>query len=137
MRKTLIALLFAATLPAVALAMPEHGQRHGGEHHGRHFFKELNLSQEQRQQIGKLMGGQMKERHAITQRYLDKLPATEQQAMKAELQAAETQRQDAIRALLEPEQQKAFDEQQKKREERRAERAEFQAWKAQQASKTE
>lgn len=137
MRKTLIALLFAATLPAVALAMPEHGQRHGGEHHGRHFFKELDLSQEQRQQIGKLMGGQMKERHSITQRYLDKLPAAEQQAMKAELQAAETQRHDAIRALLEPAQQKAFDEQQKKREERRAEQAEFQAWKAQQASKTE
>lgn len=137
MRKTLIALLFAATLPAAALAMPEHGQRHGGEHHGRHFFQELNLNPEQRQQIGKLMGGQMQERHAITQRYLDKLPAAEQQAMDAELQAAKTQRQDAIRALLEPEQQKAFDEQQKKREERRAERAEFKAWKAQQASKTE
>ena len=54
MRKTLIALLFAATLPAVALAMPEDGKRHGGEH-GAQMLKELDLSKEQRQSIGKLM----------------------------------------------------------------------------------
>ena len=77
MRKTLIALLFAATLPAVALAMPEDGKRHGGEH-GAQMLKELDLSKEQRQAVGKLMREQMDSLRTITQRYMDKLPATEE-----------------------------------------------------------
>ena len=75
MRKTLTALLFAATLPAVALAMPDEGPHHGGmrgEPHGM-MFKELDLSREQRESIGKLMREQMKSRHDITQRYLDNI----------------------------------------------------------------
>ena len=132
MRKTLTALLFAATLPAVALAMPDEGPHHGGmrgEPHGM-MFKELDLSREQRESIGKLMREQMKSRHDITQRYLDKLPEAEQKAMQQELEAVRKQQHDSIRALLKPEQQKGFDELVKKMEERRAERAEFEAWKA-------
>ena len=132
MRKTLTALLFAATLPAVALAMPDEAPHHGGmrgEPHGM-MFKELDLSREQRESIGKLMREQMKSRHDITQRYLDKLPEAEQKAMQQELEAARKQQHDSIRALLKPEQQKDFDELVKKMEERRAERAEFEAWKA-------
>ncbi len=136
MRKTLIALLLAATLPTLAMAMPEGGPRH--EHgFGGHMFRELDLTQEQRHEIGKLMREQMKARHEITQRYLDKLPAAERKAMQDELKAAETKNRDAIRAQLKPEQQKTFDEMQKKMEERRAERAEFEAWKAEKAKKAE
>jgi len=136
MRKTLTALLFAAALPTVALAMPEAGPRHGGEH-GHRLFQELDLSQEQRHAVGKLMREQMKSRHETTQRYLDKLPAAEQKALQDELEAKEKQTQREIRALLKPEQQKQFDELQRKREERRAERAEFEAWKAQRAPEAE
>jgi len=133
MRKTLTAALLALTLPTLAMAMPEDGPRHGGGHHGEHgarMFKELDLSKEQHREIRKLMGEQMKGRHEITQRYLSKLPAAEQKAMQDELKAAKDKQHAAIRALLKPEQQKAFDEHQQKMNERRAEMAEFKAWKA-------
>ncbi|WP_271408405.1 Spy/CpxP family protein refolding chaperone [Pseudomonas sp. Q1-7] len=136
MRKTLTALLLAATLPTLAMAMPEGGPRHE-RGFGGHLFKELNLTQEQRHEIGKLMREQMKARHEITQRYLDKLPAAEKKAMQDELKAAESKNRDAIRSQLKPEQQKAYDDLQKKMEERRAERAEFEAWKAEKAKKAE
>lgn len=136
MRKTLTALFIAAALPTFAMAAPaandlppppmegghmmgQHGPRHGGP------MKELNLTREQRQQMGKLMGEQMKARHEITQRYLAKLPAAEQKALKDELKASHEKTQKDIRALLTPEQQKKFDELQKKREQRKAEWAEF------------
>ena len=138
MRKTLTAVLLALTLPTLAMAMPEGSSRHGG-HHGEHcsrMFKELDLSKEQHREIRKLMGEQMKGRHAITQRYLEKLPAAEQKAMQAELQAAKDEQHNAIRALLTPEQQKAFDEHQKKMQERRAEHKAFKAWQAEQAKKS-
>ncbi|WP_339461986.1 LTXXQ domain protein [Pseudomonas sp. EA_105y_Pfl2_R69] len=138
MRKTLTAVLLALTLPTLAMAMPEGGPYHGGGHHGEHgsrMFKELDLSREQSREIRKLMGEQMKNRHAITQRYLDKLPAAERQAMQDELKAAKDKQHSAIRDLLKPEQQKAFDEHQKKMEERRAERQAFKAWQAEQAKK--
>lgn len=138
MRKTLTAVLLALTLPTLAMAMPESGSRHGGGHHGEHgsrMFKELDLNQEQHREIRKLMGEQMKGRHEITQRYLDKLPTAEQKAMQNELKAAKDKQHSAIRALLNPEQQKAFDEHQKKMQERRAERQAFKAWQAEQAKK--
>jgi Spy/CpxP family protein refolding chaperone len=144
MRKTLTALLLALTLPTLAMAMPEggphHGYGHGGGHgdrHGSRMFKDLDLSREQQREIRKLMGEQMKSRHEITRRYLEKLPAAEQKAMQDELTAARDKRHSSIRDLLNPEQQKAFDEHQKKMQERRAERAAFNAWKAEQASKAE
>ncbi|NQD91377.1 LTXXQ domain protein [Pseudomonas sp. CrR25] len=140
MRKTLTAVLLALTLPTLAMAMPEGGPRHGGGHSGEHgsrMFEELDLNKEQRRDIRKLVGEQMKSRHEITQRYLDKLPAAEQKAMQDELKAAKDKQHGAIRALLDPEQQKAFDERQKKMQERRAERAEFRAWKAEQAKKAQ
>lgn len=137
MRKTLTAVMLALTLPTLAMAMPEDGPRHGGHHgeHGSRMFKELDLSKEQHREIRKLMGEQMQGRHEITQRYLDKLPAAEQKAMQDELQAAKDKQHSAIRALLKPEQQKAFDEHQKKMEERRAEHQAFKAWQADQAKK--
>jgi Spy/CpxP family protein refolding chaperone len=136
MRKTLTAVLLAMTLPTLAMAMPESGPRHNGSEHGARMFKELDLSKEQHREIRKLMGEQMKGRHAITQRYLEKLPAAEQKAMQAELQAAKDEQHNAIRALLKPEQQKAFDEHQKKMQERRAEDKAFKAWQAEQANKS-
>ncbi|MGQ7957225.1 Spy/CpxP family protein refolding chaperone [Pseudomonas sp. SP16.1] len=130
MRKTLTALLLAAALPTLAIAMPMHegGPRGHERDHG--MFKELNLSKEQRQEFRKLMGEQMKSRHEITRRYLDKLPEAEKQAMHEEIEKARAEQHKALRELLNPEQQKAFDEHQKKMEARRAEMAEFKAWKA-------
>lgn len=138
MRKTLIALMFAAALPTVALAMPEGGPRHDGPHHrGDAPFAQLDLTREQRQQIGKLMGEQMKQRRDVTERYLAKLPAAEQKAMQDEIKASHDKTQGQIRALLKPEQQKQFDELQKERAARKAEWKEFQAWKAEKAAKAQ
>lgn len=135
MRKTLTALLLAATLPTLAMAMPMHegGPRHHDRGHG--MFKELNLSKEQRQEFRKLMGEQMKSQREITQRYLDKLPEAEKQAMHKDIEKARAEQHKALRDLLNPEQQKAFDEHQKKMAARRAEMAEFKAWKAEKEGK--
>ncbi|AMB85361.1 LTXXQ domain protein [Pseudomonas agarici] len=141
MRKTLIALMFAAALPTVAMAMPRDTGAMGGPHSDLHQWRspysQLDLSREQRQQIGKLMGEQMHSRKALAEKYLAKLPAADQTAFKNEKDAARQKTQSEIRALLKPDQQKAFDEIQKKRAERRAEWAEFKAWKAQQAQKAQ
>ena len=143
MRKTLIALMFAAALPTVAMAMPggegPMGPRHGGEHHGRGDapYSQLDLTREQRQQIGKLMGEQMQERKQLVDKYLEKLPAADQKALKDEMKAKHDKTQSDIRALLKPDQQKRFDEMQKKRAERQAEMKEFKDWKAQQAPKAQ
>ncbi|MDF9616708.1 LTXXQ domain protein [Pseudomonas entomophila] len=138
MRKTLIALMFAAALPTVAMAMPEGGPRHDGPHHrGDAPFAQLDLSREQRQQIGKLMGEQMQQRRDITERYMNKLPAADQKAMKDEIKASHDKTEGQIRALLKPDQQKKFDELQKERAARKAEWQEFQAWKAEKATKAQ
>ena len=138
MRKTLTAVMLALTLPTLAMAMPEGGSRHEGHHgeHGSRLFKELDLSKEQHRDIRKLMGEQVIDRRAITQRYLEKLPAAEQKAMQDELQAAKDKQHSAIRALLKPEQQKAFDEHQQQMQARRAERQAFKAWQAEHAKKS-
>ena len=154
MRKTLIALMFAAALPTVAMAAMPDGQGpmggpeghmmggpgHGGEHGPRGKggpFSQLDLSHEQRQQIGKLMGDQWHARKDLTKKYLDKLPAAEQKAMQDEIAAGKQKTQADIRAVLKPDQQKKFDEIVKKQEQRRAEWKEFQAWKAQQPQKAQ
>ncbi|MEJ5865853.1 Spy/CpxP family protein refolding chaperone [Pseudomonas farsensis] len=138
MRKTLIALMFATALPTVAMAMPEGGPRHDGPHHrGGAAFAQLDLTRDQRQQVGKLMGEQMKQRRDITQRYLDKLPAADQKAMQDEIKASHDKADGQIRALLKPDQQKKFDELQKERAARKAEWKEFQAWKAEKAAKAQ
>jgi len=136
MRKSLVALLFAAALPTLAFAMP--GDMHDGPHGGKrapHMFQELDLTKEQQREMRKLMGEQMKQRQAITQRYLDKLPEAERQAMQKDLDASREKTHQSMRALLKPEQQKAFDEGLKKMEEKRAERAEFLKWKAERDQK--
>ncbi|MGE9762075.1 Spy/CpxP family protein refolding chaperone [Pseudomonas sp. PDM20] len=144
MRKTLTALLIAAALPTVALAatpaptdapppapfMKDHGpSMHRGQHGG--AFRELNLTQDQRQQVGKLMGDSMKDRRAITEKYWNKLPEADRKAMQEELNANRDKADAGIRGILTPEQQKKFDEMKKQREQRKAEWAEFQTWKAQ------
>lgn len=126
MRKTMIAALLAATLPTFAMAMPD-GPR---EHHKPPMFQDLDLSKEQRREVGKLMRDEMQARRDITKRYLEKLPTAEKDAMEKELVAAREKNQGALRALLTPEQQKTFDEAKKKRQARQAEMAEFKAWKA-------
>nr|WP_294974032.1 Spy/CpxP family protein refolding chaperone [uncultured Pseudomonas sp.] len=145
MRKTLTALLIAAALPTVALAATPaptdapppapfmKGHDHGmmrGEHRGG-AFRELNLTQEQRQQVGKVMGESMKDRRAITEKYWNKLPEADRKAMQAELKTNRDKADTSIRGILTPDQQKKFDELKKQREQRKAEWAEFQTWKAQ------
>ncbi|MDP3846144.1 MAG: LTXXQ domain protein [Pseudomonas sp.] len=98
MRKTLIALLFAASLPAVALAAADES-----------LPKQLNLSSEQRQDVNKLLRERQAGRKEITQRYLAKRPV-DRKAMSDELTAAKTKNDQAIRALLTPEQQKIYDD---------------------------
>ena len=142
MRKTLIALMFAAALPTVAMAMPggdgPMGPRHGAEHgRGDAPYSQLDLSREQRQQIGKLMGQQMHDRKQLVEKYLEKLPAADQQAFKDEMKAKHDKTQSEIRAVLKPDQQKTFDEMQKKRADRQAEWKQFKEWKAQQAPKAQ
>ena len=145
MRKTLIALMFAAALPTVAMAMPPaDGPGFGGPdgpragmHHDRSPLGKLDLTREQRQQVGKLMGEQMHDRKEVTQKYLAKLSPADQKAMKDELDAKRAKTDSDIRALLKPEQQKEFDEMKKERAAKMAERAEFEAWKAQKAQKAQ
>ena len=152
MRKTLIALMFAAALPTVAMAMPEgpgpmggpESHMMGGPGHGEHGprgkggpFSQLDLSKEQREQIRKLMGDQWHARKDLVKKYLDKLPAADQKAMQDEIAAGKQKTQTDIRAVLKPDQQKKYDEIVKKQAERRAEWKEFQAWKAQQAQKAQ
>ncbi|HEK0906976.1 TPA: LTXXQ domain protein [Pseudomonas putida] len=138
MRKTLIALMFAAALPTVAMAMPDGGPRGDGPHHrGDAPFAQLDLTRDQRQQIGKLMGEQIKQRRDVTERYLAKLPAADQKAMQDEIKAGHDKTQSQIRALLKPEQQKQFDELQSKRAADKAEWQQFQAWKAEKAAKAQ
>ena len=100
-------------------------------------FSQLDLSKEQRQQIGKLMGDQWHARKDLTKKYLDKLPAADQKAMQDEIAAGKQKTQADIRAVLKPDQQKKFDEIVKQQEQRRAEWKEFQAWKAQQPQKAQ
>ncbi|QTF55289.1 Spy/CpxP family protein refolding chaperone [Stutzerimonas frequens] len=136
MRKSLVALFIATALPALAFAMP--GGMHDGPHGGKrapHMFQDLDLTREQQREMRKLMGAQMKQRQAITQRYLDKLPEAERQAMQKDLDASREETHQSMRALLKPEQQKAFDEGLKRMEDKRTERAEFLKWKAERDQK--
>ncbi|MCV4283873.1 Spy/CpxP family protein refolding chaperone [Pseudomonas capsici] len=153
MRKTLIALMFAAALPTVAMAVPPppggpesdapglHADRDRGPgpelRRGPGPFADLDLTREQRHDIGKLLGEQMKNRRDVTERYLAKLSPADQKAMKDELDARRAKTDSEIRALLRPDQQKEFDEIRKKQEERRAEWAEFKAWKAEKDKKAQ
>ena len=147
MRTTLIAVLFAAALPTVAMAMPEgqgpmgpmHSPRHGAQthDHGKGPYSQLDLSREQREQIRKIMGEQMHERKQLVDKYLEKLSPADQKAMQDEIAARHQKAETEVRALLKPDQQQKFDAIQKKRAERKAEWAQFQAWKAQQPQKAQ
>ena len=144
MRKTLTALLIAAALPAAAMAMPGpsapcapetmQGMQHKG-FHGKHDggMRNLDLTREQRREIGRIMGEQHKAQRETRQRYLDKLPQQDREAMQKEMRDNRDKRQQEIRGLLTPEQQKRFDEMRKTMDERQAEWSEFQEWKADKA----
>ena len=136
MRKSLTVLLLVAALPTLAFAMPDagHGERQGKR--TGHLFEQLDLSRDQQREIRQLMGQQMKARHEITQRYLDKLPAAERKAMQDELASSQDKTRQQIQALLKPEQQKQFDDMQRKMEAKRAEREAFLKWKAEQGAKS-
>ena len=71
----------------------------------------VTLSAEQREQMGKLMRERKGDPREITQKYLDKLPKADQDALKQELETARLEHDKAIRAILTPEQQKRFDAQ--------------------------
>ena len=135
MRKTLIAALLAAAIPAAAFAMPQDGH-HQGQRHSMPMFKELDLSKEQRQQMSKLMREHHQGQREIHQRYLDKLPEAERKAMQAEVTSSRAKHHEEMRKLLSADQRKAFDEQLKKMEARHAERAEFLEWKKQKETST-
>lgn len=128
MRKTLIAVLFAAALPTVAMAMPDGAPRHHGGKHSP--LEQLDLTKEQKAEMRKLMGEQMKTHRDITHRYLEKLPEAERTAMRQELQNNKEKTHQQMREILQPEQQKRFDEMHAKMEAKRAEHAEFKQWKA-------
>ncbi len=152
-RNILTALVFAATLPTLAFAGTDCPMMGGGAGDGLGagfgagpagfhqagpdrgpMFADLELTREQKQQVRKLMAGEMKARHGITRRYLDKLPEADKAAMKKEMDDSRDKTQTAIRALLTPEQQKTFDEHQKEMDARRKEFDEFLKWKASQAA---
>jgi len=151
MRKTLTALLFATTLPTLAIAAPgedDMGPYHmrsegyhdghmmrGGGHHDGYMMKGIDLTAEQRQKVRSAMREQMQTHREITQRYLDKLPDADKAAMQKEQEANRDKHQKAIRDVLTPEQQKQFDQMQKDMEKRRADRLEFEAWKAERDKK--
>ncbi|MEB0041988.1 MULTISPECIES: Spy/CpxP family protein refolding chaperone [unclassified Pseudomonas] len=138
MRKTLIALLFAAALPTVAMAMPpEDGGGHSGGMHSHSPYSQLNLTPDQRQQIGRIMFEQKRNRDEVTERYLQMLTPAQQKSMQDELAAKHIKAQSDVRALLKPDQQKQFDVIQQQEAQRRADHAEFQAWKAQKAQQAQ
>jgi Spy/CpxP family protein refolding chaperone len=153
MRKTLIALMFATALPTIAMAAPGDGPDNGpgfgpggpggpGEmmdhrRGGDGPFADLDLSPEQRGQIGRLMHDEREHGREITDKYLQKLSPADQKALRDEMQASRAKVQADVRAVLKPDQQKEFDAMKKKQDERRAEWAEFQAWKAQKGQKAQ
>ncbi|MBB3103612.1 Spy/CpxP family protein refolding chaperone [Azomonas macrocytogenes] len=143
-RKTLAALILATALPAMVMAGGHGGpdshsgpESHAGRpgHGGIPILEDLDLSKEQSRDIRKLVGEEMKSRHEITKRYLDKLPEAEKAAMKKEMDESRDKTRASIRNLLTPEQQKEFDEKQKKIEAKRQEYAEFLKWKAERDQK--
>lgn len=116
MRKTLIALMLSATLPVAAMAAPGDGPKPGPRDGGP--FKELNLTKEQKRDFRKIMGEHAKQRAEITHRYLEKLPESERNAMRDEFKKSREEQHKALRDMLNPEQQKAFDAHTEKMKER-------------------
>ncbi|MDY7561127.1 LTXXQ domain protein [Pseudomonas sp. 10B1] len=137
MRKTLIALLLAAALPTIAMAMPPvEGGGHDDEMRHHSPYSQLNLTHDQRQQIGRIMLEQRHSRKEITERYLQMLPPAQQKSMQDELDAKHLKAQSDVRVLLKPDQQKQFDVIQQQEAQRRADHTEFQDWKAQKSQES-
>lgn len=147
MRKTLSMLLLAAALPAAAIAAePGHSGYGMGpdDYHHRKWegmpgmmgpMHGLNLSEEQRKAAQEAYRQAAKEKREITQRYLDKLPEADKEAMLKEVQASRDKADKAFRAQLTPEQLKMFNERKAEQEKHRAEWEEFRKWKAEKEAK--
>lgn len=129
MKKSVLALAFALAIPSFAFAaapvaaqlpVTEHGDQapgphgeHKGHHDKRgpgfgHGFKqikeELGLTDAQAKVVRDASMSEMKAHFEIVQKYLDKLPAEDQAAMKKDHEAATQQRKDEILKTLTPEQ---------------------------------
>ncbi len=110
-------LALSLTMPALALAaaaeesdvsIKEHHFKHhkkGGSHPMDNFKKALNLSPEQEKQARKAFAQGQKDHRKIVQKYVEKLPDSERQAMKAELDASFNARHEQFLATLSTEQQ--------------------------------
>src|SRR3546814_16952184 len=75
MRKSLVALLFAAAVPTLAFAMP--GGMHDGHHGGKnapHMFQDLDLKKEPQREMRKLMGQQILQPQQLPQPSLHNQP---------------------------------------------------------------
>ena len=133
MKKSVLALAFALAIPSFAFAsapdaaqLPviehadqvpgphgehkgdhkgEHGKRGPGYDHGfKQIKKELALTDEQSKVVKEASTTEMRAHFDIVQKYLDKLPAEDQAAMKKEHEAAAQLRRDEILKTLNPEQ---------------------------------
>jgi len=98
--------------------------------YGKRDFKDLNLTREQKEQIKNIRHEQHKNMFAIRDKYWNKLPNAEQQAMQKELNQSKLNSNNQIKKLLNKEQQAKFDDRQKQRDINRQEWDEFQKWKA-------
>lgn len=148
MKKFIPALLLTTSIPLLAMAAPPAPPAQPAPPHavpgdvpppphkaGPHAAGFKNLTPEQHAKMREIMQTQDKKRKEITRKYLDRLPEAEKKAMHDELNQSREDASKAIRAILTPEQQKAFDEQKTKRDAHMKEWKEFQEWKANQAKK--
>ena len=84
----------------------EHGKRSSGYDHGfKQVKKELGLTDAQAKVMKESSMTEMRSHFVIVQKFLDKLPAEDQVAMKREHEAATQLRKDEILKTLTPEQQ--------------------------------
>lgn len=148
MKKLIPTLLFTTSIPLLAMAEPPapHNPpmpcKMSGSAHmqapmkmGPHASGMKNITPEQHEKIRGIMQAQHKKRQDIAKKYLDKLSDSEKKAMHEELNQSREETSKEIRALLTPEQQKAFDENKKKHDDRMKEWQEFQDWKASKTKK--
>lgn len=136
MRKSLLALVFTAALPTIALAGPmSEGCPFDGANYKEHAeiphgLKSLDLTPEQLKAISKAADEQRDTKKDILTRYLEKLSADDKAALQKDLLANKAARDKTIRQVLTPEQLKKFEEKKEKAKAMHAEWEEFQKWKA-------
>lgn len=109
MKKVLLGLALAMSLPTMAMAFPgdQGGPRQGGGPGEmiRQAQQELGLSQDQTKTLRDATQEEMRAHFEITMRYLDKLSDADKAAMKKEHEEASKKRQTKVMGMLTPEQQ--------------------------------